>query len=1300
MSDQKKLEEYSVKFRSALMALKKLKEEVKILKEGHTEPIAIIGMSMRLPGNSSDAESYWNLLKTGKDAIGQVPEGRWNHEQLYNPEKGERGKINTQQAGFVENIELFDNHYFGLSPQEALYMDPQHRFLLETSYEALHNAGQNLQELKGSNTAVFVGFSDGSGYATRHMFTGNPADIDTYSLTGYMITGGAGRISYLLGLQGENVALNTGCSASLTALHLACQSLRTQQSDMALAAGVSLMCSPEIFVSLAAINGLSPDGRCKTFDASADGYGRGEGAGVLVLKRLSDALKDGDNILALIRGTASNQDGASNGFTAPSGKAQEKVILKALKNAGLTPADVDYVEAHGTGTPLGDPIEIEALHNTYGQYRSKENPLYVGSVKSNIGHLEGAAGIAGVMKVILSMQQKQIPQSLHFTRPNPHIIWDQVNVKVPICLQEWEKPGDKRRAGVSAFGVSGTNVHVILEEAPEALAFLAEKAICTKDFYFIPFTARSTAALKAYAQKLATYIAAPEQEGLLADVGANASLNATHYQCRKVVIGRTSEELQLALSSFAASAEESVDTEAFDANTAFVFPGQGSQWIGMGQELYASEPAFRQTIDSCEQAFSKYVAWSLTEELQKEGSNNRFAELDIIQPTLFAIEVALAKLWQSWGIAPQAVVGHSMGEVAAAYVADALDLQDAAAVICLRSLLMKEVSGKGGMLLVEMDVEQALSAIQDKEGRVAVAVSNSQHSTVLSGDAEAILQLKEDFDKKEIFCRLIKVDVASHSPHMNSVRVKLVQALQHIRPQPTTASFYSTVHKRIMKGEELTATYWGENLRHAVCFTQTTQQMLQDGLSVFLEMSPHPVLSMPLEQTIQFSGTEAYVLPSLARNEPEVKTFMAQWVKVWELGYPINWRLLYPELKRKLVLPAYVWQKKRFWLTNSPAYPTASATNTTATAALSLVAEERQAWPLSSFEETKQNLKPYLQNTIATITGYVAADVAENKRFSSLGLDSMMAMRIRNKLVKELTVDFSVKTFWKLASVGALAHYLAEVMHARQVSIEGAAAHQEWIITPVSRPEAKYRLFCFHDAGGNPNLYKDWSQKIDASIEVNLVQLPGRGTRLDEKPFTSIDSLLQELVPVINKYADKPFFFFGHSMGGIVLFELTQALRRKGLPLPQRLFISAAPNFKTLGEREAEYQLSDAALMGRFPGISCDLYEDKEFHKSLMQALRADLELLHHHTYRQNRPLEIPITAIAALEDSRVAASGLFAWKDETSSTFEIITRPGGHRYLDHDQTFLISLIEENAKAIPVIRPTITHEYRKQAAGR
>ena len=896
------------------------------VREANGEAIAIIGIGCRFPG-APDARAFWNLLRNAVDAIREVPADRFNLHDFYDPDPAAPGKIVTRWGGFIEHVDQFDAHFFGISPREAARMDPQQRLLLELTWEALEDAGQVREHLAGTPTGVFIGISNND-YG-RIQF--NDLDrIDAYAGTGNALSIAANRISYVFDFRGPSIALDTACSSSLVAVHQACDSLRSGESTLALAGGVNLILSPAITINFTKAGAMALDGRCKAFDARANGYVRSEGAGVVVLKPLSRALADRDPIYAVIRGSAVNQDGRSNGLMAPNPQAQEAMLREAYRRAAVSPADVQYVEAHGTGTLLGDPIEAKALGAVLALDRPLNRPCLLGSVKTNLGHLEAAAGIAGLIKVALALKHREIPPSLHFEEPNPHIPFDQLPLRVNTALCPWPaQPDTALLAGVSSFGFGGTNAHVVLQGAPTLDSGLHATQSengngDATSTYLLPLSARSAPALQALVQSYHDLLIDPQSAAPPYDICYTAGARRSHHEYRLAATGTSALQLADALETYTRGEvcpglSSGRKLSARGRKLVFVFPGQGSQWLGMGRTLLHREAAFREAIERCDLAMRPHGDWSLLAELSAtDTSHSRLNEIDVLQPALFAIQVALAALWRSWGIEPHAVVGHSMGEVAAAHVAGALSLEDAARVICSRSRLVKPTIGRGAMAAVDLSIADARRAIAGCEDRVSIAVSNGPTSTVLSGDPAALETIVSRLQRQDIFCRIIKVDFAAHSPQMEPIRADLERALQGLQPRPASLPVYSTVTGQVADGLSFDPLYWSRNLREPVLFSTAIQRLLKDGHDIFLELSPHPILLSSIQQEFRHAGIEGAVIPSLRHEEEEARVLAGSVGALYSLGYPIEWSRIYPKPGRSVQLPSYPWDRERCWM-DSPA---------------------------------------------------------------------------------------------------------------------------------------------------------------------------------------------------------------------------------------------------------------------------------------------------------------------------------------------------------------------------------------------
>ncbi|MEV6938825.1 SDR family NAD(P)-dependent oxidoreductase, partial [Streptomyces sp. NPDC051132] len=862
---------------------------------GGADPVVIVGMGCRLPGGVGSPEELWGLVSGGVDAIGEFPSDRgWDVEGLFHPDADHPGTSYTRSGGFLADAAGFDADFFGISPREALAMDPQQRVLLETAWETLEDAGIDPTSLRGSQTGVFTGIWS-SGYVGSPDQA--PPDTEGYLATGISPSITSGRVSYLLGLQGQAVSVDSACSSSLMAIHLAAQALRSGECTLALAGGVTVSVTPLQFTEFSRQRALAPDGRCKPFSSTADGTAWGEGAGLVLLERLSDARRNGHRVLAVVRGSAVNQDGASNGLTAPNGLSQERVIRQALANAGLEPSEVDAVEAHGTGTTLGDPIEAQALLATYG--RDRDEPLWLGSVKSNIGHTQAAAGVAGVIKMVMAMRHGELPPTLHVQEPTPHVEWDTGDIRLLTEARPWPETGRPRRAGISAFGASGTNAHVVIEQFPEETPGQPAADDSAEPTVWL-LSGKTDDALRAQARRLADHITA--HPGLRpAAIGRALATTRTMHAHRAALVGSTRTDLMAELSALA-DQDPRVITGVAGAlgRSVFVFPGQGAQWAGMGGELYGSEPVFREAIDACDAALAPYADWSLVEVLTGGAPLER---VDVVQPALFAVMIALAELWRAHGVEPDAVVGHSQGEIAAAYVAGALSLEDAAKVVALRSKALVALAGHGGMVSVALSADAAAGYLGPWGDRITVAVVNSASTVVVSGEPGALDELLAACAGDGIRARAIPVDYAAHSAQVEAVREQLLTDLAGITPRPATIPFYSTVTAEPVDTSALDAGYWYRNLREPVRFDLATGRLTADGHEVFVEVSPHPVLVQDLDGLA--TGT-------LRRDHGALGEFHTALARLHVQGVAVTWPHDRPQGVR---LPRYAFQRSTYWLT-------------------------------------------------------------------------------------------------------------------------------------------------------------------------------------------------------------------------------------------------------------------------------------------------------------------------------------------------------------------------------------------------
>ncbi|HEX8053993.1 MAG TPA: beta-ketoacyl synthase N-terminal-like domain-containing protein, partial [Thermoleophilaceae bacterium] len=888
------------------------------------DPIAIVGMSCRFPG-APDLDAFWRLLDDGVDAVTAVPPTRWDADAFYDPDPDAPMRMNTRSGGFLDvPVDEFDAEMFGIAPREAAGMDPQQRLLLEVAWEALEDAGLPVNELSGTETGVFVGINT-SDYMQLLSSSGG-ADIDPYVATGNTFSVAAGRVSYLLGLQGPSLALDTACSSSLVAAHLACQSLHGGECEAAVVGGVNLMLAPATSIGMAKLRALSPDGRCKTFDASADGYGRGEGCGVVVLKRLPDAVAAGDRIAGVIRGSAVNQDGRSAGLTVPNGPAQEALVRDALRRARVDPAQVGYVEAHGTGTPLGDPIELQALGAALGEGRDPERPLQVGSVKTNFGHLEAAAGVAGLIKVTLAMRHGRIPRHLHLSDPNPYIPWDELPIAVPTEPVDWPRGDEPRVAGISAFGFSGTNAHLVVAEPPPEAAPVAAPepapvaappetapaAAPAERPDLLVLSARSPESLSDLAGRFATSLR--ERGDEFRDVCRSAALRRTHHAHRLAVAAASGHEAAERLAAFAgAGAAPGVvagQPVADGRRLVFAYCGQGAQWVGMGRALAAAEPAVQATLARCDELIRDRAGWSPIEELDAPEARSRLGDTEIAQPVLFSLQLALTELWRSWSIRPDSVVGHSVGEVAAACVAGALDLEQAIDVVLARGRVMQPLKGRGAMAAIGLppaEVEELLRA------GVSVAAINSPSTTVVSGDTAAVEAVVAAAGERQAFARMLPGGYAFHSQQTAPCREPLVEALASLEPREPAIPVISTVTGRRAGRDDLDAEHWGRNVTDRVEFAVALDAACDGEHNLVVEIGPHPVLATAVTQCLAAAGKGGAAIASMRRGDGSRATALEALGALHVAGHPVDHRRL-REAGRFVSIPTYAWQRRRHWL--------------------------------------------------------------------------------------------------------------------------------------------------------------------------------------------------------------------------------------------------------------------------------------------------------------------------------------------------------------------------------------------------
>ncbi len=931
IADEQRLLEY---LKHVTVDLRKAHRRLREVEGQEREPIAIVGMACRYPGDVRSPDDLWELVASGGDAITAFPENRgWDVNALYHPDPDNAKTSYAREGGFIHDADEFDAEFFGISPREALAVDPQQRILLEVSWEALERTGLSLDSLRGTQTGVFTGviYQDYGGRLGGSV----PSDLEAYIGIGSAGSVASGRVAYTFGLEGPAVTIDTACSSSLVALHLACGALRAQECELALAGGVTVFATPRCFVEFSRQRGLAPDGRSKSYADAADGAGWGEGVGVLVLERLSNAQRLGHRVLAVIRGSAVNQDGTSNGLTAPSGPSQQRVIEDALASAGLSGHEVDVVEGHGTGTMLGDPIEAQALLATYGQGRPADKPLWLGSVKSNLGHTQGAAGVAGVIKMVMALNHEMLPKTLHVDRPSSKVNWPQGAVSLLTEQRPWPGGELPRRAGISAFGISGTNAHVLVEEAPPTASRQeAEESprLFGADADVWILSARDASGLRMQADRLEVHLG---QTVDLSDRNIGRALaRRPALAYRAVLVGGSRGDLLTDLRSLARADGTAAVADGRSGDVgriAFVFPGQGAQWPGMAVRLLDRCSIFAQWIRRCEQALTPFVNWRLQEVLRDMPAAPDIERVDVVQPALFAVMVSLAELWRECGVRPDAVVGHSQGEIAAAYTAGALSLEDAARVVAVRSKALVSLAGLGGMVSVALGLDELKVLLESVQRPVSIAAVNGPGAIVVSGEAAALDEFLAQCKAHAVRARRIPVDYAAHSPQVEEIEERLVSGCEGISPRSSDVPFYSATTGGLFDTAGLDARYWYLNLRETVRFEQVTRALIADHHRTFIEVSPHPVLTVGVQETIDAAlvssptakdsvgdtsgASTAAAFGSLRRQEGGPERFIRSLGEVWTHGVEVDWTALYGESDAVLPeLPTYPFKRQRYWL--------------------------------------------------------------------------------------------------------------------------------------------------------------------------------------------------------------------------------------------------------------------------------------------------------------------------------------------------------------------------------------------------
>ncbi|WNG46517.1 acyltransferase domain-containing protein [Archangium minus] len=1027
----------------ALVTVEKLQAKLDALERAKTEPIAVVGIGCRYPGGAHDPDSFFRMLREGRDATSDMPTERWDVDAYYDPDPDAPLKMYTRRGAFLDQVDRFEPQFFGISPREAVSMDPAQRIFLEVCWEALEHAGQAPDKLGGTRTGVFVGAGteeyahiiEAAGYCDTHTATGN--------IPGFV----SGRISYILGLAGPSVTLNTTCSSSLAAVHTAMQSLRAKECDMALAGGVNLILRVSPFVALCKIRMLSRDGRCKTFDASADGYGRSEGCGVVVLKRLSDAQRNGDHILAILRGSSMQQNGSTtSGITVTSVPAQQALIREALANSGVEPSQVGYVEAHGTGTTLGDPIEVQAIASVVAEGRPAEKPLLVNSVKANLGHSELAAGVTGLIKVVLSLHHEEIPPyPSHLKQRNPAIAWDELKVALPLEPTPWPRGNGRRIAGVNSLGGNGLNVHVVVEEAPVPQPTTVS---IERPRHLFPLSATRESALSALAGRHARYLAEHPSVSL-ADLCFTAGAGRAHFKHRVALQATSVEQLRTQLESLAAGtmdrARPAVIRRAGRPRIAFLFTGQGAQYVGMGRSLYETKPTFRRAILECDELLRPLLPKSLVSVLYPEaGQESPIDETEYTQPALFAVEYALAMLWRSWGIEPTVVMGHSVGEYVAACVAGVFSLEDGLRLIAERGRLMSALPRDGEMVAVFASEARVTELLAPVAHVVSIAAVNGPEEIVISGARDAVHKVVEQLIAEGVKTRRLTVSHAFHSPLMKPMRSAFEEAASRVSYAAPRVRLISNLTGRAAKGTELSqASYWVEHVQAPVRFADGMRALHEHGCDAFLELGPQATL-LGLGKRCLPDATQPW-LPSLRKGHDDWESLLGSVTALYESGVDIDWAGFDRDYPRKrMPLPTYPFQRERYWVETQEGVTSGHVEARRPTVAVTpeaplpagperIVVEaepeiELQALRLASPEARIEQISARLRRLVSRVFKLEESEFDLQDPLINLGLDSLMAVDMRDRIKRILGIELPLVELLEGPSIAVLSARLGQML--------------------------------------------------------------------------------------------------------------------------------------------------------------------------------------------------------------------------------------------------------------------------------